>query len=179
MSYNFFEQPILKPLYEIPTMHWELDDEGQPTEKIIANRRSAKFLIPIPKPKKRKKQQSSAIQEDLILGEGKGLSTADQQDQITSRINDVRFEVGHWRVTSETAQLLLHWRHHQFSGIRPFFCQLEAVATIIWLREAAPKWGKKGKEFIDHLANTNNDANPELMRLVLKLATGAGKTTSW
>src|ERR1019366_7070984 len=34
-----------------------------------------------------------------------------------------------------------------------------------------------GKGFIEHLANANNDANPELMRLALKLATGAGKTT--
>jgi type III restriction enzyme len=30
---------------------------------------------------------------------------------------------------------------------------------------------------LDHLASANNDANPELMRLALKLATGAGKTT--
>jgi hypothetical protein len=34
-----------------------------------------------------------------------------------------------------------------------------------------------GEGFLEHLANTNNDANPELMRLALKLATGAGKTT--
>ena len=34
-----------------------------------------------------------------------------------------------------------------------------------------------GKRFLEHLANANNDANPELMRLALKLATGAGKTT--
>src|SRR6202040_782430 len=36
---------------------------------------------------------------------------------------------------------------------------------------------KASKGFLDHLANANNDANPELMRLALKLATGAGKTT--
>jgi hypothetical protein len=30
---------------------------------------------------------------------------------------------------------------------------------------------------LDHLAAANRDANPELMRLALKLATGAGKTT--
>jgi hypothetical protein len=37
--------------------------------------------------------------------------------------------------------------------------------------------GKTGKGFIEHLANSNAAANPELMRLALKLATGAGKTT--
>ena len=30
---------------------------------------------------------------------------------------------------------------------------------------------------LDHLASANKDANPALMRLALKLATGAGKTT--
>jgi type III restriction enzyme len=30
---------------------------------------------------------------------------------------------------------------------------------------------------LDHLANANKEANPEIMRLALKMATGAGKTT--
>ena len=43
-----------------------------------------------------------------------------------------------WQVTPETARLLQHWRHHKFSGVRPFFCQVEAVETAIWLTEVAP-----------------------------------------
>ncbi|MGB5096608.1 MAG: DEAD/DEAH box helicase family protein [Porticoccaceae bacterium] len=82
-----------------------------------------------------------------------------------------------WRVTPETARLLQHWRHHAFGSIRPFFCQVEAVETAIWLTEVAPQIGKTGERFLDHLANANQDANPELSRLALKLATGAGKTT--
>ncbi len=54
---------------------------------------------------------------------------------------------------------------------------MEAVETTIWLTEVAPQAGKAGRDFLDHLANANNDANPEIMRLALKLATGAGKTT--
>jgi type III restriction enzyme len=61
--------------------------------------------------------------------------------------------------------------------VRPFFCQIEAVETIIWLTEVAPDVGSRGKRFLELLANANNEANPELMRLALKLATGAGKTT--
>tara|TARA_R110002110_G_scaffold405550_1_gene624808 strand:- start:80408 stop:83176 length:2769 start_codon:yes stop_codon:yes gene_type:complete len=80
-------------------------------------------------------------------------------------------------VTPETARLLQHWRHHDFAGIRPFFCQVEAVETAIWLTEVAPQAGKNGERFLEHLANANAEANPELMRLALKLATGAGKTT--
>ena len=82
-----------------------------------------------------------------------------------------------WQVTPETARLLQHWRHHRFSSIQPFFCQIEAVETAIWLTEVAPRTGRAGKKFLDHLANANNDANPDLPRLALKLATGAGKTT--
>ncbi len=81
-----------------------------------------------------------------------------------------------WGVTPETARLLQHWRHHEFTGVRPFFCQIEAVETAIWLTEVAPN-ERHGKGFLEHLANANHDANPELARLALKLATGAGKTT--
>ena len=82
-----------------------------------------------------------------------------------------------WRVTPETARLLQHWRQHSFQSIRPFFCQIEAVETAIWLAEVAPKIGKVGKQFLEHIDNANGEANPELLRVALKLATGAGKTT--
>jgi hypothetical protein len=52
--------------------------------------------------------------------------------------------------------------------------RFEAVETAIWLIEVAPQLGKTGKRFLEHLADANNGANPELMRLALKLATGAG-----
>ena len=82
-----------------------------------------------------------------------------------------------WHVTPETARLLQHWRHHEFSGYRPFFCQVEAAETVIWLTEVAPNMGKEGRRFIDHLKSANDQSNPGLPRLALKLATGAGKTT--
>lgn len=77
----------------------------------------------------------------------------------------------------ETARLLEHWRNHKFAGVRPFFCQVEAAETAIWLTEVAPQLGKNGERFLDHLDKASNDANPGLLRLALKLATGAGKTT--
>lgn len=83
----------------------------------------------------------------------------------------------HWMVTPETARLLQHWRHHPFQGVRPFFCQIEAVETAIWLTEVAPKLGPRAAKFRAHLEGANAQANPDLMRLALKLATGAGKTT--
>jgi type III restriction enzyme len=182
MNNRFFEHPVLNSPYECPTRYWELDDEGQPTQREIQGRRRSSFITPIPKPRKRK----SSGEQQLVFDEGKGLSTAEQQYATTSVINQVRDHVSRWRnlpnpqdwsVTPETARLLQHWRHHQFSGIRPFFCQIEAIETVIWLTEVAPHLGKQEKALLEHLANASNDANPGLERLALKLATGTGKTT--
>lgn len=41
----------------------------------------------------------------------------------------------------------------------------------------APQSGKVERSFLNELAKVNKDANPKLLRLALKLATGAGKTT--
>ncbi|MEX2163520.1 MAG: DEAD/DEAH box helicase family protein [Sulfuricaulis sp.] len=182
MENPFFEKPVLNTPYAYPLRHWELDEEGQPTQQIIEKRRRADFITPIPKPKKRK---GSVEQAALQFDEGKGLSTEEQRYDHTAIIQTVREQVDRWRqlpsndwrVTPETARLLQHWRHHGFNDFRPFFCQIEAAETAIWLTEVAPQVGKAGKGLIAHLANANNDANPELMRLALKLATGAGKTT--
>ncbi len=182
MGNQFFEHPILNSPYDYPLQHWELDDQGQPTQQIIAQRRKAEFITPIPKPKKRKKQQAVP----LSLFASHEHTKEGQQYDPTPIINKLRQTVDEWRelpdsndwkVTPETARLLKHWRHHKFSGLRPFFCQIEAAEVAIWLTEVAPQSGKKGRFFLEHLANANNAANPELMRLALKLATGAGKTT--
>ena len=186
MTDLFFEQPVLNSPYERPSRHWELDETGQPTQQIVERRRPAEFVSPIPQPKKRK---GSAQQAALVFDEAaQKLEAAGQQYDLTAIINGVRQQVDRWRdlpnpsqwqVTPETARLLQHWRHHRFSGIRPFFCQIEAVETAIWITEVAPRTGRAGKSFLDHLTNANNDANPELPlpRLALKLATGTGKTT--
>ena len=78
-----------------------------------------------------------------------------------------------WGVTGTTQRLLEHWRHHQFVGLRPFFCQLEAIETIIWLTEVAPKRAAS-KGLLDQLGKANEEANPELFRLAMKMATGSG-----
>jgi type III restriction enzyme len=181
MSNPFFDHPILNSPYENPTRHWELDEHGQPTQAIVDRRRRASFITPIPKPKKRK----TVDQERMVFDEGLGLSDAAQQYDPTSHINEIRGLVEQWRslpnpnqwgVTPVTARLLQHWRNHQFSSIRPFFCQVEAMETLIWLTEVAPQ-SRRGKAILEFLDAASTEANPELLRLALKLATGAGKTT--
>jgi type III restriction enzyme len=63
----FFDRPILNSPYGFPARHWELDDQGQPTQKVLETRRAAEFITPIPKPKKRK---SGGQQAPLVFDEG-------------------------------------------------------------------------------------------------------------
>ncbi len=183
MTDQFFEKPILNAPYTYPTRHWELDADGQPTNRILDFRRTAKFVTPVPKPKKRRRSQEQ--QMGLNLDEGQGLSSDEQQYDTTGNINAIRAQVDRWRqipdpgkwgVTPETQRLLQHWRSYPFQSIRPFFCQVEAVEAAIWLAEVAPH-SAQGKETLDLLQGASEQANPELMRIALKLATGAGKTT--
>ena len=181
----FYAQPILNSPYEYPGRHWELDESNRPTNRIVDTRRPSAYVSPIPKPRKRQAQQLTLVADETA----KAVAADDQQYDLTRFISGVRQAVDRWRslpesawrVTPETARLLRHWRHHTFGDIQPFFCQVEAVETMIWLTEVAPKLGKEGREYLGHLSDANSRATAEhaaeLNRLALKLATGAGKTT--
>lgn len=176
MSDQFFQSPILNSPYEEPSSHWRLDESGQPTGIVEPTRRKSALVSPIPKAKKIK---GKAVQQDLLDDE------MGQEYNPTEVINGVRSAVESWRrlpesqwqVSPTTQRLLRHWRTHPFANQRPFFCQVEAVETVIWLTEVAPKSSSQGKRFWTHLEAANAASNPELLRLALKLATGAGKTT--
>src|SRR5690606_31035393 len=163
-----------------------LDSEGRPTNAIIQRRRKADLISPIPAPRRSK---GKGRQTRMVLDSGHGLSSDEQEYNPSPIINELRQEIDRWRalpnpeqwqVTPVTAMLLRHWRALQADTtqtIRPFFCQLEAVETAIWLAEVAPKAGARGRRFLEWLRSANAGANPDLFRVAMKLATGAGKTT--
>ncbi|MCU6453436.1 DEAD/DEAH box helicase family protein [Sphingomonas sp. A2-49] len=104
-----------------------------------------------------------------------------------AKINEIRGYVDAWRaipnpadwgVTPATQRLLEHWRRpgDQWAGPHPFFCQIEAVETMIWLTEVAPRRAAT-RGLLDQIAKDNEEANPALFRLAMKMATGSGKTT--
>ena len=181
----FYQRPILNSPYVRPDRHWELDNDNRPTNRIVESRRPSSYVSPIPAARKSSDKQLALVADDV----GKAVETSDQQYDLTEFINGIRRAVDHWRtqpetdwhVTPETARLLRHWRHHRFADIRPFFCQVEAVETLIWLTEVAPQPKKGGAGYLEHLANANSrtvaDPDSVLRRVALKMATGAGKTT--
>jgi type III restriction enzyme len=180
----FFETPILNSPYEEPNRHHALDPEGHPlNEPPREGRRRSEFITPVPKPRK-KKQRADKAQRSLGLESGDGLSTDEQEYNPTPIINEIRSHLATWRmlpqsswgVSPATARLLNHWRSHSFQGVRPFFCQIEAVETVIWLTEVAkPK--RQYATIWEHILGANEQANPDLLRIAMKMTTGAGKTT--
>ena len=176
---SFHEIPILNSPYDVPTRHWVQDEDRQPTDTIGVGRRRVSFISPIPKPRKAGGQRRLALD-----AAGEAVGTDDQQYELIALIDGLRGELARWRalpeqqwrVTPETARLLKHWRHHAFDDIRPFFCQVEAVETAIWLTEVAPAIGNRGRGYLEQIQAASDNANPGLARMALKLATGAGKT---
>ena len=183
MSESFFEHPILNSPYEEPTRHHALDEHGRPEENepVEGRRKSSQETPIVPDSKKKSNKDQGAFK----LGIDEGDDETGQEYDPTSIINEIRSRVKAWRelpastdwgVTPATARLLKHWRSYEFQGIRPFFCQIEAVETIIWLTEVAPGL-KTSKHIWRNVEVANKVANPELLRLAMKMATGSGKTT--
>ena len=183
MASSFFEQPVLNSPYEAPRLHHALDQHGQPLDvPPVEGRRRSEIITPAPMPRV---QTGRTRQGSLALGDRDDPSAGEQEYNPTPIINEIRQHVASWRalpnpadwgVTATTARLLSYWRTHKFSGLQPFFCQIEAVETAIWLTEVALR-RPQYRTIRAHLENGNAASNPELFRLAMKMATGAGKTT--
>jgi len=140
---------IINSPYKAPEQHWggQLPDGSLP---IVQSRRSASHEIFDPRSNTRRI-------EPLTL------------------VNEIRKRVDSWRsagypgITSVTRNLLEYWSDREVNRIYPFyFCQLEAIETLIWWVEALPEY----KQGISILGDGG-----EWERLCNKMATGSGKTT--
>ena len=160
------ENPVINSPFEEPRQHFRFGDDGI-TNEIVECRRVSSYFIPVAQPKKRGKQ--------LVL------DTEWTKDRIEENkfINDVRARVALWRqggypgITKTSSRLLEYWQREDRER-RLFFCQIEALETVIYITEAARKYGDAWIE--NALRDANDSANPSLYRLALKMATGSGKT---
>ena len=89
-------------------------------------------------------------------------------------VNQIRLRVNKWRadgypgVTGITRRLLEHWNgSERYERKRFFFCQNEAIETLIWLAEAP------ASERVGIVIPSDGGA---FQRLCCKMATGSGKT---
>ena len=166
------EQPILCSPYNEPDTHWVYNTEtGEASQH--PGRREAGYWY--------KTQRTGTEQLQM------GFVQEEERDDLPL-VNALRSDVRRWResnyrnVTNVTRELLRHWTREDRER-RLFFCQREAVETIIWLAEIR----RAGKRTGFNPQFTNDDLNklvdtPEiedlsaLIRYGCKMATGSGKT---
>lgn len=181
LSIPFYDEPILNSPYHAPTRHHALDAGGQPlAHDPLPGRRRCGYIAPVPKARKQR-QRGPERQAALDLsgaGGGQAYDVAGLVDEIRQHMASWRAipNPADWGVSPSTQRLLAHWRNPPEEALRPFFCQVEAVETVIWLTEVA-RSRKQYAPIFRHLAEVNAEANPDLFRLALKMATGSGKTT--
>lgn len=144
------ENPVINSPFEEPKRHFLFTDEGI-TDTIVAGRRKSVYFVPIAKPKTRGKN----LELDFAV---------DSHPEENRLINDIRQRVGLWRAsgyphtTQITRRLLAHWNDPQRER-RLFFCQREALETIIYLTEVAPtRDANAGKELLSQLVGANQQA---------------------
>ena len=146
------DKQIINSPYEEPTRFWQYERNTR-FFTLEAGRRPAGYMIAGP--------QSNSFDDP-----GKFIRI--------ELVNTIRPRIADWRkrgypgVTGITRRLLTHWLNPDDRHDRPFFfCQIEAIETLVWLTEApdAEKTGivipSDGGEFI---------------RWCCKMATGSGKT---
>ena len=185
------EQPILCSPYKEPHQHWLYDTStGIPSKN--SGRRPASYWF--------KTERTGSAQLSLLAEEER-----DDLPLVNALRDDVRrWREGGWENASETTKKLLrHWWREDRQR-RLFFCQLEAVETIIYIREILaqgrkPRWTPKLS--LDDFGKLSAGENPRpdewkttvaqhpkladiphdpslnpILRYACKMATGSGKT---
>lgn len=185
------ENPILCSPYREPDQHWLYDTStGIPTRN--PGRRPASYWF--------KTERTGSAQMSLL---------AEEERDDLPLVNALREDVRRWResgwenASETTKKLLRHWWRED-RGRRLFFCQVEAVETIIYLREMLalgkkPRWTPKlsledfralergenprPHEWVTKVAQhpkladlPNEPGRKAISRYACKMATGSGKT---
>ncbi len=161
------ENPVINSPFNAPNRHFDFDENGI-TDRLVDGRRPSSYFIPIAGPKSSKTGQVA-------------FDTEWTRDRIEENrfINDVRSKVQIWRqsgyhgVTAVTKQLLLYWTDAEREK-KLFFCQIEALETIIYLTEVSKANGDAW--MLNELGQAMDLSNPGLFRMAMKMATGSGKT---
>lgn len=143
---------IINSPHVVPEKYWTYDRNHR-TFELVEGRRPAGYVVATP--------GSQSFDDPGVFKE-------------LPLVNKIRKRVDEWRennypgVTNITRRLLEHWRDEEERIDKKFFfCQLEAIETIIWLTEASPE-EKVGIQ----IPSDGGD----FQRICSKMATGSGKT---
>jgi type III restriction enzyme len=153
MDQKSIDRLIINSPYEEPRRYWRYNRDHRSFTLVEGERRPAGYVVA--------SDTSRSFDDPGVFVE-------------IPLVNRIRPRVASWRdagypgVTGITRRLLEHWNNpEEFESRRFFFCQLEAIETLIWLAEAAAA----EKVGID-IPTDGGD----FRRLCAKMATGSGKT---
>ena len=152
MAQSTIDRLIVNSPYEEPAHHWRYERTTRLFD-LVPGRRPAGYVVA--------SEDSRAFDDPGVFVE-------------IPLVNGIRPRVKAWReagwpgASAVTRRLLQYWNDpEEFETRRFFFCQIEAVETLIWLSEA-PAAEKTGVEI------PSDGGGFE--RVCAKMATGAGKT---
>lgn len=152
MPSKTIDQLIINSPYSEPAEHWKYERETRLFSR-VPGRRSAGYV--------RASDNSKAFDDPGVFVE-------------LPLVNKIRPRVKTWReanypgVTGVTKRLLEHWNDpKQRENRRLFFCQIEAIETLIWLVEASAS---------ERVGIEVPSDGGDFPRLCSKMATGSGKT---
>jgi len=152
MQKTTIDRLIVNSPFEEPKYHWRYDRESR-TFSLDEGRRPAGYVI--------------ATESSKAFDDPGRFVEIPLVNRIRPRVKAWR-EAGYQGVSGITRRLLEHWNDPEtWEHRRLFFCQLEAMETLIWLIEG-PAAEKVGIEI-------PSDGG-EFIRLCCKMATGTGKT---
>ena len=152
MERKTIDRLIINSPYEEPAEHWNYVRERR-TFSQVKGRRPAGYVI--------------ASEDSRSFDEPGHFVEIPLVNRIRPRVRAWR-EAGYPGVSGMTKRLLEHWTNpEEFDSRRFFFCQLEAIETLIWLAEAA---------VADKLGLEIPSDGGAIERLCAKMATGTGKT---
>ncbi len=153
MSQSAIDHLIINSPYEEPTAYWKRDPSTLLFDQ-VEGRRPAGYFVATPGANP-VNDAGTFISIPLV-------------DEIRQRVKEWR-SAGYSGATGTTKRLLEHWYKldERREDRRFFFCQLEAIETLIWLTEA-PASERVGIDI-------PNDGGT-FTRLCAKMATGSGKT---
>ena len=143
---------IINSAYREPTAHWKYNLETHHFER-TQGRRPAGYVV--------------AGQERNAYNDQGRFVELPLVNKIRPRVKAWR-EAGYPGVTGTTRRLLAHWHDNAARQYPFFFCQLDAMETLIWLTEAADA---------DKVGIDIPGDGGAFRRICTKMCTGSGKTT--
>ena len=154
-------EPIINSPYDTPQWRWQLDTSTKAYAPALPGRRESQNIPPVAG--SRKLRGIQALPGEMGVR------------WIPIRlVNDIRKAVIDWQqagyqdITQTSRDLVNHWTDQE--ACQPYFAQLDAMLTHIYLNEAA---SEKIKRDIQEINTQYNDG---ILRIAHKMATATGKT---